>query len=213
MTALRLCALAAIAMLTTACATSAGAQADKLSDRTWDACNNQRFTFSWQEEVEACSALIQAGISDQENLAIAYNNRGRGYMELHDDARALSDFDRATQLNPNLPDPFLNRGRIYSERGDIALAMAQYEGSIAVAPDNPYSYGERALVHFNQGDYQSALRDFEEAVRRAPDDAYFLYGRGAMRVRLGMRAEGEADMAAATARNAAAAQRMSFLNN
>jgi tetratricopeptide (TPR) repeat protein len=55
----------------------------------------------------------------------------------------------------------------------------------------------RGYFYVMQGELEAAARDFDRAVERDAYHAPALYGRGAVAVRQGRQAEGEADMARA----------------
>jgi predicted aspartyl protease/Flp pilus assembly protein TadD len=57
----------------------------------------------------------------------------------------------------------------------------------------------RGLVRLRMGDYDKSIADFDESVKLRPKDAWARYGRGVAKLRKNKVAEGEADMAAATA--------------
>jgi tetratricopeptide (TPR) repeat protein len=54
-------------------------------------------------------------------------------------------------------------------------------------------------VYLRQGNYDKAIRDYDDALRRQPKSAWSLYGRGLAKLRKGMSAQGQSDIAAATA--------------
>jgi len=48
---------------------------------------------------------------------------------------ALSDFNRATELNPQAPDPYQFRGRIYLAAGKATQAAGEFDRALRVLPD------------------------------------------------------------------------------
>ncbi len=64
--------------------------------------------WAWCEEgdpargVQACTDLIKSNRETIKNLAIAHCNRGITYSEKGEFDRAIADYERALQLNPNL---------------------------------------------------------------------------------------------------------------
>jgi tetratricopeptide (TPR) repeat protein len=57
----------------------------------------------------------------------------------------------------------------------------------------------RGLVRLRLGDYDKSIVDYDESLKLLPKDAWSLYGRGTAKIREKKSAEGEADIAAATA--------------
>ena len=63
--------------------------------------------------VKLCTMAIMSGELSAENLAHAYNNRGRGYMGLGEYDRALVDLNSAIELDPNYALAHRNLGSTY----------------------------------------------------------------------------------------------------
>jgi tetratricopeptide (TPR) repeat protein len=57
----------------------------------------------------------------------------------------------------------------------------------------------RGLVRLRMGDYDKSITDYDESLKQRPKNAWGLYGRGIAKLHKRKVAEGEADMAAATA--------------
>jgi Flp pilus assembly protein TadD len=78
--------------------------------------------------------------------------------------------------------------------------LADCDASLRIAVD-PRTLNIRGLVHLRRGAWQSALDDFDAAVSGNANLTDPLYGRGMARLRLGRTAQGDADLAAAIARD------------
>jgi len=63
-------------------------------------------------KISGCTAVIQSGHETQQNLAIAFYNRGNAYVRKGQNDRAIQDYDQAIRLNPNFADAFYNRGNV-----------------------------------------------------------------------------------------------------
>ena len=51
--------------------------------------------------IEACTAVIQSGRWSESELAWAYANRGNGLSDLDEMGRAIADYDRAIEIDPD----------------------------------------------------------------------------------------------------------------
>lgn len=70
-------------------------------------------------------------------LASMFHHRGWHYGNLGDTDRALSDYTRSLELNPNNPVTLYNRGKIYEHLGDIHRAKEDFtKGYEAVPPSS-----------------------------------------------------------------------------
>jgi lipoprotein NlpI len=83
----------------------------------------------------------------------------------------------------------------------LDLALADCNASLQIAPDAEETLNTRGLVHLRRRNFQAAFDDYDAALRLSADRASSHYGRGVARLRLGQRAEGRADIAAATQRD------------
>jgi len=76
-----------------------------------------------EQTISGCTAVIQGGKENQQDLAIAYYNRGIGYQNKKDPDRALADYDQALRLRPNYSSAFNNRGNVFQSLGKYERAV------------------------------------------------------------------------------------------
>jgi len=63
----------------------------------------------------------------QTDSAMAYFNRGLIYANKEDLDRAISDWDKAIQLDPDFSAVYYNRGIAYANRGETQNAIADFK--------------------------------------------------------------------------------------
>jgi tetratricopeptide (TPR) repeat protein len=97
-------------------------------------------------------------------------------QDLHE---ALDDCNHALELRPYAP-----------ESGESRIRAP-------LGPDNPDILDSRGLVYLRLARLKDAIRDYDAALHVNPDMATSLYGRGLAELRLGEKARGENDLAAA----------------
>lgn len=81
----------------------------------------------------------------------------------------------------------------------LDAALADCSAALAINPNLAAIVDSRAFVLMRMGRNKEALQAYDKAVELRPYQAESLYGRGIVRLRLGMTAEGQADLAAARA--------------
>jgi len=120
---------------------------------------------------------------------------------------AIADADLAAELSPETAEYHNQRcwTRAVADR-DLDVARAACDRSLALAPDKAHVLDSRALVAFRQSRFSDAWADYDAAYRLDGRRAGYLYGRGLAALKLGRRAEGQADIAAARGMDATVAE-------
>ena len=100
----------------------------------WQGCTGNP-DIDWDQQLKNCTALIQSGTEQKENLAIAFYNRALAYESKDDYVRAIADYDEALRLNPNDADALLYRGLDKQRIGDKAGAEADITAAERINPN------------------------------------------------------------------------------
>jgi tetratricopeptide (TPR) repeat protein len=124
--------------------------------------------------IVACTQIIQRGGQSPANMAMIYVNRGSAYGDKQDYARAIADYSKALQLNPNYADAYYSRGTVYLRMNDNDRAIGDISQTLRLNPNHAYAYFNRGLAYQNKADYTRAIADYDQAVRLNPalGDAY-----------------------------------------
>jgi tetratricopeptide (TPR) repeat protein len=102
------------------------------------------------------------------------------WQTLHD--KAISDYSKAIQLNPNNGDAYFNRGLIYSALRKYDKAIADFTEVISQlrrqARDNFEAYYNRGLAYAALRKYDKAISDYSEVIlQREPPTAILPSGK------------------------------------
>ena len=76
-------------------------------------------------------------------MTSAYVDRGIAYGRKNQYDRAIADFDRAIQLNPQLKGIHSNRGLAYVNKRDYDRAIADLDSEIQLNPEDAFVYHNR----------------------------------------------------------------------
>jgi tetratricopeptide (TPR) repeat protein len=128
---------------------------------------------------------------------IAFTNRGSVFHRLGQYDRAIRDFDQALTLSPNDALALNDRCLDLAIVGKLGEAAADCERALALAPNASEVLGSRALINLKAGRAQAALSDYDHALAGGKRVAGWLFGRGIAKTKLGDKAGGDADIAAA----------------
>src|SRR5882672_6459236 len=132
-------------------ADSAAAQAP---NRDVDHCKSKDPEIS----IAGCTALIQTGQGGLSLDVILYY-RGDGYRSTGEYDRAIQDFDRSIQLNPNSASTFINRGLAYKKKEQYDRALQDYDKAINLDPRAEIAYDNRGNTYDEKGDHDRAIQD------------------------------------------------------
>lgn len=90
-------------------------------------------------------------------------------------ALALSDYQRALDLNPTLYDVYINRGVAYGKYGDFTRSIEDFNTYMEKNPDNASAYSNRGLAYNGLKQYDLALKDFARSIEldTANEGAHF----------------------------------------
>ncbi len=123
-----------------------------------------------RQALEACHDALASTLHPRDALA-TYVNRGVIHAERESYDLALRDFEAATAVDPDAPEPFLNKSvlmlRMEGREGearllaDVALAKQTKQPALA--------YYTRAVAHEKTGNVSAAYKDYLQAVKLAPD--------------------------------------------
>lgn len=193
-------ALAALAV--TAFASVASAQPSLVQDQTTcSAVTGSGYTP--QQQVDACTRLIQSGRMGQDDVAMAYYNRGRAWVDANDNAKAVTDYTQAITLRPVYPIAFYNRGTAYNHLERYDDAIRDFTQAIAQRSGYVNAYVNRGNAYAFSGRHAEAIADYNEAIRLNPQLQQAWNNRGIVHRRMGNTAQADADQAEARRLSAA----------
>ena len=115
--------------------------------------------------IKGFTKFINAYPSNQ-NLSIAYYNRGLSKRKLGDNYGAISDYSKAIEINPRYATAYMNRGNAKYALKDNYGAISDYNKSIAIRPNDPndvLAFRNRGVAKEELGDLQGACSDWREA--------------------------------------------------
>jgi len=125
--------------------------------------------------VAGCTALIERGSLDQEQLSRAYSMRALGFSLRGQFDRAIGDYDTAIRIIPDFAVALNNRAWAYFRSGRPAQGRADVEKSLQLNPMSEHTWDTRAHIRQVTGDLAGALADYEKAVEIGGERMVKLY--------------------------------------
>ena len=108
--------------------------------------------------------------------------QGFSYAIEGDYEKAIAEFTRIIQSNPENWAAYLARGHLHASNKDFDRAISDYNRAIRLNPENSAAYVARGLMHSINEDYESAVADFDKAIELGSQDWEAYTGRGAILV-------------------------------
>ncbi len=120
-------------------------------------------------DFERCDTAIVEEQGNPTRIVATHVNRGILRLRSGDAAGALADFDAATALNPDEPEPYLNRASLLLRQAQVARALTEFDTAIAKRTRRPaLAYYGRGVAHEEAGNVRAAYRDYVKASELAP---------------------------------------------
>ncbi|MER5381085.1 tetratricopeptide repeat protein [Streptomyces sp. NPDC002688] len=113
--------------------------------------------------------------------ALAHGVRARELRNSGEYERALAEYDRAVEIDPDEARVHYGRGFTHQLRGDFTAALAAFDRADELRPDTGWIIAERAETHRLAGRFEDAVADFDRAVALDPTDADSLASRAVCR--------------------------------
>lgn len=91
---------------------------------------------------------------------------------------AISDYNRAIELDPEYKQAFNHRGLAKFYLNDFNSAIRDYDRALEIDPKFIEAYYNRGLAYYGAKDYSAAISDFDKVIEMESKDAnsYFMRG-------------------------------------
>jgi tetratricopeptide (TPR) repeat protein len=123
-----------------------------------------------------------------------YLERGYYRMLKRDYKGALTDYNRAVELEKNDPEIFLNRGSVREKLNDWRGAYADYSRAIDLKPDFTKAWLNRGNLLVGQLQFDAAIEDYTVALTYQPDYAAAFFNRAIASYRAGNKSNACSDV-------------------
>ncbi len=144
------------------------------SNKTFD---TQRAIRYWLKQIELAS--------DNSEKAQAYFHCGVAYSAIKDFEKAIEQYGRVIQIDPNDAVTYYNRGLAKAKLGKYDEAIADYDIAIKINLKFTQAYYNRANAKTALGDFDGAIVDCGIAIKINPNYAQAYNSRGLAKVNLG----------------------------
>ena len=95
--------------------------------------------------------------------AEGYNNRGFAYYQTGQYEKAISDFTKAIEIDPQFAQAYNNRGWVYVKKCQYDQALSDFNKSTEIDPGFVEAYFCRAIVYFIAEEYDKSFLNVMKA--------------------------------------------------
>ncbi len=99
-----------------------------------------------------------------------YQNRANANFVLGEYDTAITDYNKAIELNPKEPDVYFSRGLAHFNKLSYTPAIADFDKVIELDPKEAMAYFKRGNALEKTGNFEKALSDYQKAVELDPDN-------------------------------------------
>ncbi len=143
--------------------------ASATEEEHWEARYSQAVSQVKQGQHRAALAGFDAVLEGVGARALGFHHRGIARHALGDLEGALADYDRALELDPDLPECWAMRAEVLRQLGAVVVATSAADRAVALAPRSPLAHLMRARVVCELGYHEMALREFGIAIELGGD--------------------------------------------
>ena len=119
------------------------------------------------------AALVLAScapaVTEEEMAAVEHNERGIALALAGLYEQAVTEFNKAIELDPEYAMAYNNRGNAYWNKGNFDGAIADYDKAIELDPECAEAYGNRGFVYYLEGELTKAISDLEKCIELSND--------------------------------------------
>lgn len=94
-----------------------------------------------------------------------YLSKGNDDFKLGNFDRAIVEYTKAIDINPNLAKAYNNRGVAYAQEGSLSRAIADFTMAIANNLKDAQAHNNRGHAYAQQGNLSQAIFDYTEAIK------------------------------------------------
>ncbi|WP_170144378.1 tetratricopeptide repeat protein [Dichotomicrobium thermohalophilum] len=128
--------------------------------------------------IEAYGKALEDENLPEARRASIYNDRGVAHWRERRYEKALADFEKSIELNPDYAPVYNNRGNVLMAMGRVDAAIEDFSRAISLAPAYGAAFNNRGNAYLALGQLEKAEADLRKAVKLLPSSAAPLNGRG-----------------------------------
>ena len=133
-----------------------------------------------QSLTETAHPLPSINELDESSLELveSWFNLGLKHVSAGDFEKAIADWEKALDINPNLSEAWHNRGSALGRLGNYEAAVESFQNALAIDPNNYQAWNDRAHALYQLQSWLEAVDSWSNAIKLMPGNHLFWYNRG-----------------------------------
>ena len=124
----------------------------------------------WKDSERLWSRVVHTFPFTQSDPLVHFN-LGNAYTKSGRVDKAISEFEKALQLNPGHIRAHNNLGRLYAMRGNFDEAIVHFKQALAINPRYGRARNNLGGAYLQKGDYDSAIVEIQRSLAANPNNA------------------------------------------
>ncbi|HLZ11648.1 MAG TPA: protein kinase [Candidatus Acidoferrum sp.] len=121
--------------------------------------------------IEQASAMLERAVQLDNHLPAAYVSLARVHSAAAKNDLALSEFQKALEINPRDADAIIGLAGAYERMGRVQDAEGSYKRAVGLKPDYWDGYNSLGFFYYRQGRVKDAVTQFQRVIELTPDNA------------------------------------------
>jgi|GEM_PF-2208139 len=123
----------------------------------------------------ATSIAVLEKTADSMDSKSYYDQGMKDFKEKRYD-KAIENFSKAIEVDPNNNHAYMMRGATYRQKGLLDTAIEDYNKAIKLDPNDGIAYSNRGFAYSKKGQFDMAIEDFNTAITINPKRGTGYYG-------------------------------------
>ena len=119
---------------------------------------------NYDRAIPACTRILEAPSTKKEFVVWSTFNRAAAQERKGEFDKALADYGRVLQLEPQYLLAHYGRGVSYLRKGELVSAKSSFDNALALNPEFIEALYSRGIVHFDLGMLDKATADFDATI-------------------------------------------------
>lgn len=139
----------------------------------WTVCRN--LAADPQQEIDACTRLIDAGVLSKKHLSWAYNNNATAWLDLQRPDLAYAAFQKSIEIDPSNHAPYYNLAGLYYQARRYKESVELYDKALAIQPKLPDGFCNRGAALEGVFRWDEAFESYQRQLADQPNNECALY--------------------------------------